>query len=66
MSFIDSLLGMFGKGYPEGVSSDLIGNAMSGWKAYWMFPAGMAFVIAVIFFVAFWDKSADGDNDEAV
>ena len=66
VSFIDSLLGMFGKGYPDGVSSDLIGKAMSGWKGYWMFPAGMAFVIAVVFFVAFWDKSADGDNDEAV
>jgi MFS family permease len=66
VSFIDSLLGMFGKGYPDGVPADLIDTAMSGWKSYWMFPAGMAFVIAVVFFVAFWDKSADGDNDEAV
>jgi len=65
VSFIDSLMGMFGKGYPEGVPSELISKAMTDWKAFWVFPAGMAFVIAIIFFVAFWDKSADGDNEEA-
>jgi hypothetical protein len=47
---------MFGKGYPEGVNQDLLTAAMSGWKSYWMFPAGMAAVITIIFFLAFWDK----------
>jgi len=55
-SFLESLFGMFGKGYPEGVSQDLLTTAMSGWKSYWMFPAGMAAVITVIFFLAFWDR----------
>jgi MFS family permease len=64
VSFIDSLLGMFGKDYSDGVSSDLISTAMADWKAFWIYPAGMAFVIAGVFFLAFWDKSADGDNDE--
>jgi hypothetical protein len=55
---------MFGKDYSDGVSSDLISTAMADWKAFWIYPAGMAFVIAGVFFLAFWDKSADGDNDE--
>lgn len=66
VSFIDSLLGMFGKGYPDGVSADLISTAMNQWKTYWMFPAGMAAVIAVIFFLGFWDKSADAESDEDI
>nr|WP_265594577.1 MFS transporter [Haloferula sp. BvORR071] len=61
-SFFESLAGMFGKGYPEGTDPTLISKAMLDWKNYWIFPAGMAAVIAVIFFVAFWDKSADGGD----
>lgn len=66
VSFIDSLLGMFGKGYPDGVPADLISTAMNQWKTYWIFPAGMAAVIAVIFFLGFWDKSADAESDEDI
>jgi nucleoside transporter len=55
-SFIDQMLGMFGKGYPEGIDPALISSTMTEWKNYWMFPAGMALVILVIFTVAFWDK----------
>ena len=62
--FLQSLAGMFGKGYPEGTDPALIASAMGDWKSYWMFPAGMAAVIAVIFFVAFWDKSADGGDSK--
>jgi hypothetical protein len=29
---------------------------MAEWKAFWFLPAGMAAVITVIFFLAFWDK----------
>jgi len=61
-SFIDSLLGMFGKGYPEGVDPQLVTIAMTDWKNYWMFPAAMAAVIFVIFAVFFWDK-VDTDTD---
>ena len=64
ISFLDSLLGMFGKGYPDGVSSDLISTAMNQWRDYWIYPAGMAATIAVIFFLGFWDNSADGDEKE--
>ena len=59
-SFFESLAGMFGKGYPAGTDPALVSKAMMDWKNYWMFPAGMAATIAVIFLIAFWDKSADG------
>ncbi|MBT7923787.1 MAG: MFS transporter [Opitutae bacterium] len=32
-------------------------DAMNNWKSFWMFPAMMAFVVAGIFLVAFFDKS---------
>jgi nucleoside transporter len=61
--FIESLTGMFGKGYAEGVNSDLVAKAMTDWKHYWLFPAGMAAVIFVLFALFFWDK-VDRDVDE--
>ena len=64
VSFIDSLLGMFSKGYPKGVPAELVEKAGTDWEAYWMFPAGMAAVIALIFFLGFWDKSADGTDEK--
>lgn len=62
-SFFESMAGMFGKGYPEGVDPALVAKAMTDWKYYWLFPAGMAAVIAVIFMLFFRDnlKPADGD-----
>ena len=54
---------MFGKGYPEGVDPDLLAKAMTDWKHYWFFPAGMAAVILVIFVLCFHDKSADGESE---
>jgi nucleoside transporter len=62
-SFMDQMLGMFGKGYPEGIDPGLISSTMTEWKNYWMFPAGMALVILVIFTVAFWDKVKTDDVD---
>ena len=61
-SFFESLGGMFGQGFPEGLDPALVAAAGADWKNYWFFPAGMAAVIAVIFFIGFWDKSADGDS----
>ena len=65
VSFLDSLLGMFGKGSPDGVPAETISTAMNQWKDYWIYPAGMAATIAVIFFLGFWDTSADGDTEDA-
>ncbi len=60
--FFESLVGMFGKGYPAGIDSALVSRVLIDWKNYWIFPAGMAACIAAIFFIAFWDKSADGGD----
>ena len=57
--FLQSLLGMFGKGYPDGVSAELISKAMTDWKHFWLFPAGMAAVILAVFAIFFRDHSAD-------
>lgn len=61
-SFWDSLLGMFGQGYADGVNSELVTKAMTDWKQYWLFPAGMAAVIFIVFALFFWDK-VDRDVD---
>lgn len=60
-SFIETMTGMFGKGYPEGVDPTLRDAAMQDWQNYWYFPAGMAAVIMVIFAVFFWDKVKTDD-----
>lgn len=62
-SFVDTMTGMFGKGYPEGVDPSLIEKAMADWQSYWYFPAGMAAVITVIFAIFFWDKVKTDDVD---
>jgi len=64
-TFIETMTGMFGKGYPEGVDPSLVDNAMTDWANYWYFPAGMAAVIMVIFAVAFWDKVKTDDVSES-
>lgn len=63
-SFVQSMAGMFGKVYPEGVNPELITQAMTDWKFYWLFPAGMAAVIAVIFLLFFRDSvgAAEGES----
>lgn len=60
-SFLDQMLGMFGKGYPEGIDPALINTTMIEWKNYWYFPAGMALAILIIFAVFFWDKVKTDD-----
>ncbi len=63
-SFFESLLGMFGKGFPEGVDSSLLSTAMADWSNYWIFPAIMAAVIFVIFGLTFWDKVKTDDEPQ--
>jgi nucleoside transporter len=63
-SFMESLTGMFGKGFPDGIDASLATAAGIDWKNYWIFPAAMAGAIAVLFFIFFWDKSADGGDSK--
>ncbi len=62
-SFLESLTGMFGKDYPAGVSPELVVKAMTEWKFYWLFPAGMAAVIALIFMLFFHDNIQPADDE---
>jgi nucleoside transporter len=60
--FPDNLIGMFGKGYPEGVDGELVSTAMGDWSNYWVFPAIMAAIIFAVFAIAFWDKVEAGED----
>jgi hypothetical protein len=54
---------MFSVGLPK-VDATLLSTASAQWKTFWLLPAGMAAAIAVLFFLAFWDKSADGGDSK--
>jgi len=55
---------MFSVKMPDGVEGPLLSDTMAQWKSFWMFPAIMAAVVAVIFFVAFWDKIKVTEDDD--
>jgi nucleoside transporter len=57
LTFGQKLAKMFSVNLPDGIDTGLLTNAMAQWKSFWFFPAIMAGVIAVLFFVAFHDKS---------
>ena len=62
LGFGQKLMKMFAVDLPESVDAALIGKAMEQWKAFWIFPAIVAAVIAVIFFLTFWDKTKVSDD----
>lgn len=53
--FWESFGKMFLSEKPD-VSADVMSGAMTAWKSFWTFPAYMALAIAVLFFIAFWEK----------
>jgi nucleoside transporter len=63
LSFFEQLAKMFTVKMPEGIDPELLSGAMTQWKAFWTFPALMALVIAVIFFVSFWDKTKVAEDE---
>ncbi|MDB4626673.1 hypothetical protein OAE11_00350, partial [Akkermansiaceae bacterium] len=54
---------MFSVSMPESVDGEVLSEASNLWGDYWMLPAYMAAVIAVIFFLGFWDKSKEGEDE---
>jgi nucleoside transporter len=62
LSFIQQFGKMFAVRIPDGVDPGLVSTAAGLWKSYWILPAGMAALIAVIFAIAFRDHSADGKD----
>ena len=63
-SFLSQLGQMFSSDLPEALSGESLSSTMAQWKSYWLFPAIMAGVIAVVFFVAFWDKVSVTDQED--
>ncbi len=63
LSFGEKLAKLFSVDMPDSVDADLLAKTMDQWKDFWIFPAIMAAVIAVIFFVAFWDKTKVTEED---
>ncbi|MDP4791684.1 MAG: MFS transporter [Verrucomicrobiales bacterium] len=57
LSFGEKLTKLFAVDMPDSVDPTLLSTTMEQWKAFWLFPALLAAIIAVIFFVAFWDKT---------
>lgn len=66
LSFGQQLGQMFAVNMPDGVAADVIAAAAGVWKDYWMLPAIMAAVIAVVFFLLFWDKTKDDADVQEV
>ncbi len=63
LSFGEKLGKLFSIDMPEIVDPGLITTAMEQWKAFWIFPAILAGIIAVIFFAGFWDKTKVTEDD---
>jgi nucleoside transporter len=57
LSFGEKMAKLFSVDLPASIDQALLGTAMEQWKAFWLFPALLATIIAVIFFAAFWDKT---------
>ena len=53
---------MFSVGMPKGVDLSLLADTMAQWKEFWVFPALVAGVIAVLFLVTFWDRVEVADD----
>ena len=57
LSFGEKLTKLFAVDMPDSVDPTLLSTTMEQWKAFWLFPALLAAIIAVLFFVAFWDNT---------
>ena len=57
LSFGEKMAKLFSVDLPASIDSGLLSTAMEQWKSFWLFPAVLATIIAVIFFAAFWDKT---------
>ncbi len=56
-SFLEKFGMMFTQNIPDGVDPELMSTTMNQWQNFWMFPAILAAIIMVIFFILFWDKT---------
>lgn len=64
LTFFQGLAKMFTVKMPEGIDPTVLSTAMEQWKAFWIVPAIMALVIAIVFAAAFWDRSKVAEDAE--
>ena len=64
LTFSEQLANMFAVKMPTSINTELLTKTSELWKAYWLLPAGMAAAIAVIFFIAFRDRSVDARDGD--
>ncbi len=57
LGFGEKMAKLFSVDLPDSIDPALLGTAMEQWKSFWIFPALLAAIIAVLFFVTFWDKT---------
>ena len=65
LSFTDALKNMFSVETPA-VDGQLLSETMAQWREFWWLPTIMAGIIAVIFFVLFWDKVNMGSDKTVI
>lgn len=56
LSFAQKMGKMFSVNMPDSIDPGLISETMDQWKDFWILPAILAGVIALVFFLGFWDK----------
>ena len=56
LGVLEQLSRMFAVSMPERIDATMLFNVMNQWKEFWTYPAMFAGVIAVVFFLTFWDK----------
>ena len=62
-TFLQQLMNMFSVVKPK-VDPTLLSETMAQWKTFWLLPTYMSAVIAILFFLLFWDKmKTNGDDD---
>lgn len=64
LTYLESMQKMFSVEMPQ-VDPELLATVMQQWQTFWWLPAGMAGVIAVIFFLGFWDREVESDVTES-
>lgn len=60
ITFLQSLGKMFSVNLPA-VEPELLASTMAQWQAFWWLPAGMAALIALVFFAGFWDQQVEDE-----
>lgn len=61
LTYAQQLGRMFAAEIPK-VDATIWNQAATLWNAYWLFPAMLAGSIAILFFVAFWDRTKTQDD----